>query len=338
MNHPTIGLELEGFSRDLVEDRNTSHGTISRDAGARQIELVTRTCQSAGEAAAAAAQLAYQAGEQVYYRPNVPLVLSHQGVNVWRSDVARYRALLEALRHDCANAGLPETAHNGVLQIADHAALHINLGYDWHTPTVATAMSVVNNLGPLVATALQQHADVPVAAGHLGIWTGWAHPARLPDPAAHRWWAGIHDLEAAYERVARLLKPSLSGEEGDVIPDCTLFSGNLHDPLHQGTMWYFARPKTSPANLRYIELRLYGSSDPHDPAFLRLVEATVEFFRVLLCKAPNGCPASQASDLYSDLRAAGHNWVPEQLATMADWQQSPSWNAQAPCAQTIRVA
>lgn len=305
-----VGLEVECWGFPKLQ-RNSLYGAVTTDAAPDLVELIGNPgcLEQAINRMKILAEMADERDKPVVYSyrrlPGMP-------DGVWRPD-DRYQTVLDALAQERPNTWV------GVHRMTDFAATHVNVGIDWQTPAGVTVLSLLNNVGPHISTELQRERGI-AHTGQLSLWHGWADPRRLPGP--QQWWDTLGDLEDHYGQVPCLVKDGPNGVEVDLSPG----SGSIENLYHLGTMWLLARPKVNPQGERYIEIRLLGSIDPRTDDFKYLVTRLVSLVSDLVACTQHGCAKADASDLLSDLRQRGHDYLPPQLLAWQDWERCSAWN------------
>lgn len=141
--------------------------------------------------------------------------------------------------------------------------LHVEI--DPESQEGVTLLNWLNNWGPHIARSA---AD---AFGQPGdritrAWVGWGDPQRLPH---YFWFESATELRDAWRRVPRVARKNTCGLW---VPDSRKSLPRLGDALHEGFVWWGARPRWS---LGTIEFRWCDSLSP--VAALILTQWLLEF-------------------------------------------------------------
>jgi len=161
----------------------------------------------------------------------------------------RYFALQRALSIES-----PER-WKGVHQMTKVASVHVHLDADFEDGgQIVALLNTFNNADDLRRRFATQ--------GRVAKWFGWADPRRLPNKRNGRIFSSYEDLKEFIGRIPRLLRYG----EGGLEPDLKTRS-LLGDPLSEGTLWWWARPRKS---LGTVEVRIADSMVPEKiPDYIR---------------------------------------------------------------------
>lgn len=242
-----VGIELEVFASEINSggQRPVPGATWETDAGLNLWELITDPADSVPEAFFALKTMSEVSTARLYFQPTRPLELIDNAY-VWQGKL-RYNAMRKAVAKECPYSTVCVDVMTNV------AALHVNFSGNLQPfgEDGTFLINVFNDVAPYVAARI--HAEVGLGKGHLSTWREFARAERLP--LHDRWFADAQEMVSYVEAIPRLIS-QVSDTQYVILPDETQ---SINNPLDLGLVWWFMRPKLSPSNAEYLELRYLPS-------------------------------------------------------------------------------
>ncbi len=230
----------------------------------------------------------------------------------------RYASFWSACRQEvCGIYGPQYEGWKGMLEMSYRSALHAHYSVagraivrgDGIDDDAMFVTNVLNYFGPWIARAICNAVGIP-KCGHLGIWSGWAHPERFSTP--QQWFSDFEAYKAHFESLPRLIEKTGEGMKQDG------WAVDLVNPLEWGKpddegagRWPFIRPRSKFGTL---EVRLLPSMPVQ--TMRRAVIMLQEVMIFLFENAPKH-PVRSLSEffgtpawllMYRDLRVGGQSF------------------------------
>lgn len=318
----SIGMELEcilwdpqkeeAVDVDTIFKQSLETGypyeTVTRDAGIASLEFTTRVGGHPKELITSLYTLRKMVKEKaphliLRFTPRAP----RSGEALAKK--ARYEAFFNALKQESPSGW--ERAR----EMTKWNSTQFHLGIDALTPQGLSILNILNDISPHASDAVVKKFNVVGDEGHLGIWQDYADSRRFSEHG--RWFADAQSLKDFYAGIPRLIKIEKNATGDDqVLPDLKTPS-QLGDSISEGTIWWFARPRTK---LGTIEWRPFPSLQPSSALQLaKDVYALASYLRKILPK-DRVVTREELPGIYAELANQSFSYlVPAKPPTADEW-------------------